>query len=56
MIFLSIEMAKHWLESDMILAVNALRTNLYLSTRKAALIYHVPRTTLAARLHGRTSR
>ena len=40
----------------MILAVNALRTTPRLSIREAAQIYHVPRTTLAARLHGRSSR
>ena len=49
-------MTKHWLESDLILAVNVLRTNPHLSIRKVVQIYHVPPTTLTARLHGRTSR
>ena len=49
-------MTKHWLESDVVLAVKVLRTNPQLSLRKVAQIYHVPRTTLAARLHGTPSR
>ena len=52
MIFQSIKITKHWLESDVVLAVKVLRTNLQLSLQKVAQIYHVPRTTLAARLHG----
>jgi hypothetical protein len=56
MIFQSIKMTKHWLESDVVLTVKVLRTNPQLSLRKVVQIYHVPRTTLAARLHGTPSR
>jgi len=45
-------MTKHWLESDLILAVNVLYTTLYLLLAKVVYIYYVPSKTLAARLYG----
>ncbi|CAG8971612.1 hypothetical protein HYALB_00008005 [Hymenoscyphus albidus] len=49
-------MVKHWTESDMILALNTLRTNPHLKVKKVARIYKVPYTTLLNRTHGILSR
>ena len=49
-------MAKHWKESNMILAVNTLRTHPHLKVSKVARIHKVPRTTLRARYLGTPSR
>ena len=43
-------------ESQIILALQALRNNRNLSIRKAAEMYNVPRTTLTYRANGRPSR
>ena len=45
-------MAKHWKESDMILAVNTLCMHLYLKVSKVAQIHKVPCTTLRAQYLG----
>ena len=43
-------------ESDMILAINTLRTNPHLKISHVAQIFHVPRTTLSDRVKGKSSR
>src|SRR5450432_909934 len=45
-------MTKLWKESDMILAINAFRTNPHLGITKVARIYKVPRSTLNRRING----
>lgn len=45
-------MGKQSIESDLILALNALQSNPKLSVRKAAQIYKVPRSTLQDRRRG----
>ena len=49
-------MVGKWTESQVVLALNALKTNPKLSVRKVGKIYNVPRTTLDNRLQGKRPR
>jgi hypothetical protein len=49
-------MSVHTQEARIILAIEAIRTTKKITIRKAAEIYKVPRTTLTARMAGRTER
>jgi helix-turn-helix, Psq domain len=44
-------MIKHWKESNMILALNTLRTSPHLPIKKVAQIYQVPYNTLRRRYY-----
>jgi hypothetical protein len=49
-------MVQQSIESDLVLALNALKSDPKLSVRKAASHYKVSRTTLQQRYHGRPTR
>jgi hypothetical protein len=49
-------MPRTWKESDMILAINTLRTRPHLKINRVARIFYVPRMTLTNRLNGKSSR
>src|SRR5450432_2564181 len=49
-------MPRTWKESDMILAINMLRTRPHLKINRVARIFYVPRMTLTNRLNGKSSR
>ncbi len=48
-------MSVHNQESRIILAIEAIRTSKKLSYRSAAKIYNIPKSTLSARMNGRTT-
>ena len=49
-------MPRTWRESDLILAINTLRTTPHLKISHVARIFHVPRKTLTNRIQGKSSR